>query len=553
MKNLIYAAAAAALALLLADGRPQVLGQVAPPPPASGVYTTYVGDQQLGTESYSVAASADGTRTSVAEVALAGTKFKATTVVAPDHAPLRYAMEAGGAETLSEEFTKQGVRVRAAGQPAREVAAQPRALLENGVWHQFIFLLAQYDAARGGKQTFDAFLPSQALAFKVTVERAGAPAFGVGGRQVATEHYRAETNLGLGFEIWADAGRTPLLIRIPAQQVRVVRKGSEELAAAVFPAAPAARPASPDDPYTGEEVSFQNGGQKLAGTLTLPKRGAAPFPAAVIISGSGSQDRDGSTIAGIYRLIAERLSSAGVAVLRADDRGSGKSPMPARPTGYRDLVGDTRAAFEYLGTRPEIDPKRVALVGHSEGALTAAVIAAEDRRVAAVALLAGASRPIDSVLVEQTLYTLGLNAPVDPSDEAKMPAVVRGLAEMFAAARSDPKPAGAAADKLSWFRDHLAIDPLEVVRRVRVPVLILNGERDANVLPYHAIELARALAGAGNRRAQVRVFPNLTHLFTPSTLDAGVRGEKAAEVSGEFLQTLETWMAATLGPAAAKP
>jgi fermentation-respiration switch protein FrsA (DUF1100 family) len=130
----------------------------------------------------------------------------------------------------------------------------------------------------------------------------------------------------------------------------------------------------------------------------------------------------------------------------------------------------------------------------------------------------------------------------------KLPAISRQLAELFEQVKASPKPTGAAAaeDKLAWFREHAENDPLANVRRVRVPVLILNGERDALVLPYHAVELARALAGAGNKRTTLRIFPNLTHLFTPSGLDASAR-DKTGEVSPEVLNTLQTWFADVLG------
>src|SRR4030095_15594952 len=146
-----------------------------------------------------------------------------------------------------------------------------------------------------------------------------------------------------------------LLIRIAAQNVKIVRGGSEALAELIIP--PPAKPvASASDLFTSEEVSFQNGQQKLAGTLTIPKTGTAPFPAVIIISGSGSQDRDGGGVANCYRLIAERLSRNGVAVLRVDDRGVGKSvPLVTRTTSYRDLVDDSKAAFEFLNSRKEID------------------------------------------------------------------------------------------------------------------------------------------------------------------------------------------------------
>ena len=549
MKNLLSTIAAIVFALFT-HGTPVARGQSpadAPAKVAAGTYTTYVAGQQFGTESYKVSTRADGSRRTEADVTFAGLKFRATTDFGPDNRPLGYSSETNSARTLAEEFTDAGVKVSVAGAPERIVPGRPRALLENGVWHHFIFLLAQYDAKGAARQSFDAFLPAQALAFQLTLERDSSPAFDLKGRRVQTEHWRAETNLGLEFEIWTDAARTPLVLRVASQQVKVVRGGAEDLAEAVAPSVVPPKAASPDDPFKSEEVEFSNGEQKLAGTLTIPKAGAAPFPAAVIISGSGAQDRDGAGVADLYRLVAERLSSNGVAVLRVDDRGAGRSSMPTKATSYRDLVNDSRAAFAYLLTRREVDKDSIALVGHSEGAESAAIIAAEDPRVAAVALLAGSSRPVDKVVVEQALFQLALVGPVDPSDKARLPAISRKLAEIFEQAKANPKPAGAADDQLAWFREHAASDPVSTIRRVKAPVLILNGERDALVLPYHAVELSQALAEAGNKRVTLRIFPNLTHIFTPSTLDPSARGEKSGVVSAEVLQTLQTWMSDVLG------
>ncbi len=540
MKNLFYALVALASLLFATTCIPQARAQQT----QGGSYTTTVGVQTLGTENYNVTVGADGLRRTDAEATFASTRLKAATVVSADNRPASFTLDVNGARALSVDFTSQGAILKIEGQAQRELKTRVDAVFENGVWHHLAFLLMQYTAARGGAQKFNALLPAQALEFQITVERTGAPAFDVKGQKVLTEQYRIATSLGLTFDVWTDAARTPLVISLPAQSLRAVRKGSEDLAARIFPPADAKPMGSPNDPFTSEDVVFQNGEQKLAGTLTIPKTGAAPWPAAVLISGSGAQDRDGTGLGNIYRKIAEKLSANGIAVLRADDRGTGASSMPSKPTSYRDLVNDTRAAFEFLLTRKEIDPKRVALIGHSEGAITAVVIAAEDARVAAVASLAGIARPLDWVVTEQALYMMALRGQVDPSDKEKMPAVVRRISEMFDEAKR--KPAGAETDKLSWFREHAATDLLGNVRRVRAPLLILNGERDENVLPHHAIELASAAASAGNKQVRLRLFPNLSHLFAPSPLDKSVAAEKYTEVSEEFLQALQAWVSETL-------
>lgn len=524
------------IAVLGAGGAPPVSAQE-----SAGGYTTRVGGQPFGTESYKLTTNADGSRRAEADAAFGGTKLKVLTAVGTDGRPARFEMEVNGAKALTQEFTAAGVKVMAAGQAEKIVEAHPHVLLENGVWHHFVLLFARYNVRRGGAQTFAAMLPSQALSFNVTLTPVGRESFDVKGEKITTEHFRAQTDLGLAFEVWTDEARaTPLLFAVPAQSLQAVRSGSEDLAAVVF--ASSAKPApSEKDPYRTEEVTFQNGEQKLAGTLTIPKGAGAPHPAAVLITGSGGQDRDGTDVANIYRLIAERLSSHGVAVLRADDRGVGKSTPLAKGGSYRDLVADTRAAFEYLLTRGDIDKGRVALVGHSEGAETALILAAEDTRVAAVALLAGTSEPVDRVLVEQSLYQAAMQGPIDPADETKWSAVARQIKGMFEKAKSAPQTPAGDDDQLAWFREHAAHNPVADARRVRVPAFVANGERDALVLPHHALALAGAMSEAGNRRVTLRIFRDLTHLFTPAS-----GGERAGEVSEEFLRALQEWASGVL-------
>lgn len=510
----------------------------------SGSYTTFVAEQLFGTDSYTVSSNADGSVQMQSDVAFGPTKFKATTM-ALQNKPVSFLREAAGAPTIRIEFSNGVIRTRTDGQPVTEVKGQPTVLLENGAWHQFLLLFPQYDSARAGKQSFDAFVPSQGVPFTFNLERVDSPIFKIGSQQIIAEHFRVGTSLGLDFEIWTDSAQVPQLIILPAQQVRVVHRGAEALAEAISPT-PVKKVASADDPYTSEEVTFQNADQKLVGTLTIPKTGSAPFPATVIISGSGSQDRDGTAVANLYRLIAEHLSANGVAVLRADDRGVGKS-IPVKPnTSYRDLIDDSKAAFEFLFKRPDIDHRRIALAGHSEGALTALVIAAEDPRVAAIMVLAGGSRGLDRILLEQTMNAFALESPINPSDRTRYPPMVSQLDKLFADARSKPQPADPANDPLAYFRQHLEIDPLAFARRVKVPTLILNGERDENVLPYHALELALALASSGNKQVLLRVFPNLTHVFTPSTRDKAVTSAQALEVQPEFLDLLQRWAANVL-------
>jgi len=296
--------------------------------------------------------------------------------------------------------------------------------------------------------------------------------------------------------------------------------------------------------YSSEEVIFQNGEISLAGTLTLPKGGGIRYPAALLISGPGPQDRDGNQgVFRLYKLIAEKLSANGVAVLRHDDRGVGKSSMPKTPTTYRDLINDSKAAVEYLRSRKEIYPDRIVLIGHSEGGTTATIIASEDSKIAAIALLAGAMvANFDQLLLEQTIYQLALQRPFNPQDREKYPQIARMVLTLIEGAKAG-KPDSAVTDLREYMRQSLALNQAETFKRIRCPVLILQGERDAQVLAHHAVAAARALADAGNKQVSLRIFPNLSHTFTPSPLDQSVAAEKKSQISPEALETIQKWIA----------
>ena len=511
----------------------------------TGKYTMFVGGQIVTTEAYTISSQPDGSLKAEAEIDSGGPKQKVTTVAAKDR-PVSFTGQVGEAKVISALFDGSKAKLQVAGQAEREVSTKATVILENGVWHHFIFLFNQYRAEKSEPQSFTAFLPSKGLDFEVRIERGKPQTYTVKGQTVATERYTIVGPAGIVIDAWTDQSRKPLILVIASQDVKVVLGGAEELAEVVLKP----QQTSPED-FTSEEVTFQNGDVTLGGTLTLPKQAAARHPAAVIISGSGSQNRDGSGGAlGLYKQIAERLSSNGIAVLRHDDRGVGKSTMPKKPTAYRDLVADTRAAVDYLRARKEIDADRVMLVGHSEGGTTAVVIASEDQKIAALVLLAGATLAnLDKLLIEQTVYQQALEQPFNPQDREKYPQIVQWLIARIEEARAGKQDA-APTDLYEYLRQHLSLNLPDAYRRVKCPVLILQGERDALVLPHHAIDAARALAESGNKRVLVRILPNLSHIFAPSPLDGGVDAKKKQEISLDVLELIKKWAGETL---AAKP
>jgi pimeloyl-ACP methyl ester carboxylesterase len=333
---------------------------------------------------------------------------------------------------------------------------------------------------------------------------------------------------------WIQGGAFPL----------VFRRGAPE---------PLRRPQEPKGarPYRDEEVTFESAGLKLAGTLTVPKD-KGPFPAVVLVSGSGPQDRD-ETISGHrpFLVLADHLARQGVAVLRYDDRGVGKSTGSLAATTTLDYVGDVKAALATLRVRPEIDAKRLGVIGHSEGSLVAALVAAQDPELAFVVLLEGPGVAGEPLLYEQAalMARAGGATPEmiaqqkamqeqvfavvkeerDPAAARKKIAEVLGPA--FAQAPEAQKAAALdaqAAWALSpWMRHFLAYDPLPTLRTVKCPVLAVFGEKDLQVPPaQNAPPVEAALKAAGNRDSAVRRLPGLNHLL--QTAGTGLPGEYGA-------------------------
>ena len=326
---------------------------------------------------------------------------------------------------------------------------------------------------------------------------------------------------------------------VPSQAVRFVRDAS-----APRPTAEAIDYSAPvGAPYRAEDVRVRNEGASLAlaGTLTLPAVSSGTrVPAVVLISGSGPQDRDAAA-PGLrgwrpFRQIADTLSRRGIAVLRLDDRGVGGSDRGSPDATTMDLAGDIRAAVAYLRTRPEIDGSRIALVGHSEGAQIAPIVAADDPALRAIVMVAGPSRvgrAISDAQVAQMFDEQGLTG-------ARRDSMVK----------ANDTARDSLVAKNAWVRFWMSYDPLPVVKRVRVPVLILQGATDRQVTADQAEELAAAARSGGNRDVTVRVFPDMNHLLVQDPVGAygGYAKLASMDVRKDFLGALADWLGQRLAP-----
>src|SRR5262245_20834015 len=249
--------------------------------------------------------------------------------------------------------------------------------------------------------------------------------------------------------------------------------------AAVMPP-PKSKPdysAAADAPYIAEEVVVKTpAGHTLAGTLTLPKSASRmhPVSAIVTVTGSGPQDRDESIgLEGFrpFRQLADALGRRGIAVLRMDDRGTGASGGTFKGSTSADFAEDVRAGLAYLRTRPEIRSDRLAVLGHSEGALIAPMVAEKEPKLRAIVLLAGIARPGLTALNFQLKNQIDHDSTLTPGKRAAQIAEIpKRIDEMT-------------ADNPAWMKFFLTYEPATIMRRVKTPVLILTGSRDQQAVP----------------------------------------------------------------------
>ncbi len=378
--------------------------------------------------------------------------------------------------------------------------------------------------------------------------RSTVPLFLTNGAQTVdgTVHTTGDTTTvtigGMGLQVVWQNG-VPLEVRVPAQNLRAVRATDGTSGAGVAVPTPVSYDAPPDAPYASETVTIPTPrGYALAGTLTRPKGANGPVPVVVTISGSGPQDRD-SRIPIVrdyapFRDIADTLGRRGIAVLRYDDRGVGRSggggAMRDTATS-EDFADDVLSVVQYMRTRPDVDGARIALAGHSEGGLIAPIAAVKDARIRAVALLAGPAHTGRKILEYQ--------------NENSIRAATVSETQRDSLRRTVPAALDSLARTNRWMRWFMATDPLVTARRVKQPVLILQGDTDQQVTPEQADTLAATMRRAGNRAVTLRRFPATNHLFLAdsSGSPAGYTTLNAMKVRQDVLGALADWAVRTLG------
>jgi uncharacterized protein len=307
------------------------------------------------------------------------------------------------------------------------------------------------------------------------------------------------------------------------------------------------RPAySRPDSFRDEQVRFGEPGWELPGTLSIPG-GEGPFPTVVLVHGSGPNDRDETLGPNKpFRDIAEGLASRGIAVLRYDKRTlvhGAKFAAMGDFTLNHETVDDAVAAAAFLRSRPEVDGRRVFVLGHSLGGYAVPRIAGRDPKLGGAIVLAGNTRSLLDLVVEQTAYLSGLQPP-SPEQQKRLDELTQAVERVRNLKEGDKFASGemAIGAPASYWLDLKDYRPAELARHLKMPLLVLHGERDYQVTMADFAGWREALKDV--KTATLRTFPNLNHLFAPGEGKStpGEYLKPGQHVAPEVVETIAEWI-----------
>lgn len=331
---------------------------------------------------------------------------------------------------------------------------------------------------------------------------------------------------------------------------------------------PQLRPQEPKEPFTyiSENINYKQEKENFAigGTITFPKH-TKPVAAIILISGSGQQDRNSEIFNHKpFWVIADYLSRNGYAVLRYDDRGVGETGGKIETATSENFADDVRAGIVYLKSRKEINPKKIYLAGHSEGGILALLAAQNNPDVAGIISMAGLGIPGHELLMKQS-YLIAQASGLSGALLEKSQNTNKAIYDLILKNTSDSelriqvtklfKESGLITDdnlieeqfnmiNSPWFKYFVKFDPAPYLAQIKIPILILNGEKDLQV-PYASnIEgFNKAFAASGHKKYEIKTYPQLNHLF--QTAQTGLVDEygKIEETFNEqVLADMKTWL-----------
>ncbi|MEA2720262.1 MAG: uncharacterized protein QOJ39_2126 [Candidatus Eremiobacteraeota bacterium] len=516
------------------------------PPDATYSYAVEFGGAPIGSSTVSVdGSSAPGAIVVKENVSFSLPRFTGSSTMRYDAATLRqtaYSADfnlASGAQHTDVSAKPGAFTATVPGAASVDIAADPSAPLEligDNLVGSSVMIPAILHAT--GAKAFTLAVLSGGKPVVATVVTDGAP--NRPASVPATDVSLTVQLAGLREVFWYDPATYVVHdIAIPAQQGEFRLTATAAAGAPVATPAPAPTPLpTPQPHFTSRDVRFTSGdGTVLAGTLTVPDHGRAPFAAVVLVHGSGGQDRD-ETIGPnpIFLQLSNALSNAGYAVLRYDKRGVAHSGGKNTAGTRSELLADVKAAYRFARAQRRIDPKRVYLLGHSEGGELVPTVAAAEAGVAGIILMAPPSLPLWQVSMQQAL--------------ASVPPERRAAAERDELAALDKLRHGT-EPRDAWYRSSMDLDPVVDIARVRAPILMLQAEGDVQVSAKDLPRLAKA-ARARNRDVTVRTFPGDNHLFEPIVSNEPQTPQTAlhqyltvpSRIDARVLDALTAWLTA---------
>nr|WP_068889233.1 alpha/beta hydrolase [Pedobacter panaciterrae] len=341
------------------------------------------------------------------------------------------------------------------------------------------------------------------------------------------------------------------------------------------------RPQDPKDfPYKQEEVSFSNnkGGDTLAGTLTIPADGKAS-KIVVLITGSGPQNRNEELLNHRpFLVLSDWLTRNGIAVLRYDDRGIGKSTGNFNTATSADFADDAEAAVSYIASRPDLKKLSVGLIGHSEGGMIAPMVASRNKSVKFIVLMAGPGIPIAQLMIQQNkdvakltgvpdaaiakstktnakLYAAITQYKTFPSAiyNEKIDSIVRSEISLIPVSELQGKTVDelvlgiTSSLKTPWMRYFISFDPTAYLTKVKCPVLALNGSLDSQVASDPNLTgIKNSLQKAGNKKFEIVPMQGLNHLFQKAKTGSPNEYEQIGETINPLaLEKITNWIKST--------
>jgi uncharacterized protein len=349
------------------------------------------------------------------------------------------------------------------------------------------------------------------------------------------------TGVPIDADVWADESGRLLRLSIPAQNLDVLR---EDIASVASRRVTISRP-------NDAPVKIPANGFSLAGTISRPASTTVKqLPAVVLVGGSGPTDRDETAFnIPIFGQLAGALADAGYLVLRYDKRGIGQSGGRAEAATLADFAEDLRAAVKFAAERKDVDPKQIAVLGHSEGGSVAMLAAAKEKRINALVLVAAIGVTGAELNLEQVTRALDRTKKTDAEKQTTIALQKKIQAAVLTGQGwEDIPPALRKQADIPWFQSFLAFDPAKVMSDVRQPILIVQGLLDTQVSASNADRL-EALAHGRKHRAPVDVVkvPGVNHLLVPAK--TGEYEEYAtlgsAQVSPAVATAVASWLQKT--------